>query len=149
MPEHRTIAIVLSRHDNPPFLLSDKIVSDKDKEVSSVLSEEIVPSYSLVQKHETHLRRRRLLLPIAYLLNNRIVTIRRLNGWALISSDLISKVSTCIKCTETRECLVLIAPYQACGAGKSEESGCHDSLQYFGNYMDENYDTKREESWVI
>ena len=35
---------------------------------------EIVLPYALVQKSETRLRRRRLSLPVAYLLNNGIVT---------------------------------------------------------------------------
>jgi len=43
-------------------------------QASSVLSEEIVLSYALVQKSETRLRRRQLSLPVAYVLNNRIVT---------------------------------------------------------------------------
>ena len=65
---------------NPPFLLSDKIVFFnellKDKQASSVLSQEIVPSYSLkLQRCETRLHRRQPLLPVAYLLNNRIVTL--------------------------------------------------------------------------
>jgi len=65
---------VLSRYNNPLILLSQKIVSFKEKQASSVVSEEIVPSYSLMQKHETHLRRRQLSLPVPYLLNDRIVT---------------------------------------------------------------------------
>jgi len=40
---------------------------------SSILSEEIVPPYSLVREDETCLQRR-LSLPVAYLLNNRIGT---------------------------------------------------------------------------
>jgi len=77
-PTDRTIVIVLSKHHNTPILRSDKIVSFdeslKDKPASSILSQEIVPPYSFVPKYETHLLRRRLWLPVALLLNNKIVT---------------------------------------------------------------------------
>jgi len=59
---HRTIVIVLSRYDDPPFLLSEDIVSCdkslKDKETSLVLSEEIVLPDSLVQENKPHLHKK-------------------------------------------------------------------------------------------
>ena len=58
LPKHRTIIIVLLKYNNPPFLVADEIVFLdellKNKQASSALSEEIVLSYSLVQKHKTH-----------------------------------------------------------------------------------------------
>jgi len=77
-PKHRTIVIVLSNMTELPILLLYKIVSFggllKDKQASSVISEEIVPPDPLVQENETCLFRRQLSLPVAYLLHNRIVT---------------------------------------------------------------------------
>jgi len=46
----------------------------QDKQASLVLSKEIVFSNLLVQANKAHLHRRRLLLPVASQINNRIVT---------------------------------------------------------------------------
>ena len=56
--------------------------SFKDTQASFVLSEEILPSYLLVQKYKTCLCRRWLSLSVAYLLNNRIVTTTRTTGFS-------------------------------------------------------------------
>jgi len=77
LPEHSTIVIYLSRHDNPPLWLSYKIVFFdgllKDKPASPILSQEIVPLYPIIQRHKAHLDRRQLSLSVAYLVHNRIV----------------------------------------------------------------------------
>ena len=46
----------------------------QDKQASSVLSQEIVLPYALVENRETPLLKIRLSLPVAFLINNRIVT---------------------------------------------------------------------------
>jgi len=76
-PEHRTIVIVLSCAPiHPSYYLKRLYLSQttKDNQASSVLSEEIVLPYLLVGENETHIGKRGLSLPVAYTVNNRIVT---------------------------------------------------------------------------
>jgi len=62
----------------------------QDKQASSVLSEEIVPTYALVQKSETRLLRRQLSLAVAYQLHNRIVTYGPGTAVSIMGSGLIT-----------------------------------------------------------
>jgi len=81
--------IVLSSTTIPPSYYLKRLYlsrTTQDKQASSVLSEEIVHPYALVQKSETSLGRRRQSLPVAYVLNNRIVTgvrVLLLEAWRL------------------------------------------------------------------